>query len=75
MEFPRSPELHPAFLQTGALVGPWRVVSRRGRGSYGVVYLAVKDGHEHEGPAALKIALMELDPRFERELESSFLLA
>jgi eukaryotic-like serine/threonine-protein kinase len=69
MEFHRSPELHPAFLQPGTLVGPWRVLSRRGRGSYGVVYLAVKDGHEYEGPVALKIALMELDSRFERELE------
>jgi serine/threonine protein kinase len=69
MECLHPPDLHPAFLQPGMRVGPWRVVSRRGRGTYGVVYRAVKDGHEHEGLVALKIAVTEWDERYERELE------
>ncbi len=69
MEFSRAPDLHPAFLQPGMLVGPWRVVSRRGRGTYGVVYRAVKDGEEHAGLVALKIAVMEWDERYAREVE------
>ncbi|MFL5344857.1 MAG: serine/threonine protein kinase [Hyalangium sp.] len=69
MEFPHAPDLHPAFLLPGMPVGPWRVVSRRGRGTYGVIYRAVKDGGEPEGLVALKIAVMEWDERCERELE------
>ncbi|WP_224366147.1 serine/threonine-protein kinase [Hyalangium versicolor] len=69
MEFPHPPDLHPAFLQPGTLVGPWRVVSRRGRGTYGVVYRAVREGQEQQGIVALKIAMTQLDSRFDREVE------
>lgn len=61
------PERDPASLPAGARVGPWRVVSWRGRGSYGVVYRAVREGREEAGPVALKLALGPEDPRFERE--------
>ncbi|MBN1206449.1 MAG: serine/threonine protein kinase [Myxococcaceae bacterium] len=69
MELPSPPDLHPAFLPPGTLVGPWRVVSRRGRGSYGVVYRAERAGEEHSGLVALKIAVYEQEPRFKREVE------
>jgi serine/threonine protein kinase len=61
------PECDPASLPTGARVGPWRVVGWRGRGSYGAVYRAVREGREEAGPVALKLALQPGDPRFERE--------
>ena len=61
------PARDPAALPTGARVGPWRVVGWRGRGSYGAVYRAVREGREEEGPVALKLALQPEDPRFERE--------
>lgn len=61
------PERDPASLPVGARVGPWRVVSWRGRGSYGVVYRAVREGSEESGAVALKLALRPDDPRFERE--------
>jgi hypothetical protein len=45
------------------------VVSRRGQGSYGVIYLAEPVGQEGAGPVALKLALHAGDERFEREVE------
>jgi len=60
-------ERDPASLPTGTRVGPWRVVGWRGRGSYGAVYRAVREGREEAGPVALKLALQPGDPRFERE--------
>src|SRR4051794_7677075 len=69
MEFARAPDLHPAFLQPGMRVGPWSVVSRRGRVTNGVAYSAMKDGEESAGLVALKIAVVERDERYERELE------
>lgn len=71
MELARAPDLHPAFLQPGMRVGPWRVVSRRGRITNGVAYSAMKDGEESAGLVALKIAVVERDERYERELEQS----
>jgi eukaryotic-like serine/threonine-protein kinase len=61
--------LSPASLPPGTEVGPWRVVSLRGAGSYGAVYRVQKVGEEQAGPFALKLALRPLDPRFEREAE------
>lgn len=69
MELLRPPDLHPSALFSGTVVGSWRVVGRRGRGVYGAVYCAVKAGQEQAGLVALKIAVHEGDPRFEREVE------
>jgi serine/threonine protein kinase len=69
MELTHASDLHPAFLPPGTLVGPWRVVSRRGRGSYGVVYRVERVGEQTPEPVALKIAVYEQEPRFRRELE------
>lgn len=69
MEVSHAPDLHPAFLQPGMRVGPWRVVSRMGRGPHGVIYRAVKDGGEREERVALEIAVTEWDERYERKLE------
>jgi eukaryotic-like serine/threonine-protein kinase len=60
---------NPASLKVGTKIGPWRVVAWRGQGTYGVVYLVVRDGHEEDGPYALKLALRPMDLRFEREAE------
>jgi hypothetical protein len=57
----------PASLLPGTQIGVWRVVSRRGCGSYGVVYRVERVGNAEAGPFALKLALHPLDPRFERE--------
>ena len=69
MDFPRSPELHPAFLQPGTLVGPWRIEGYAGRGTYGVVFKARRAGHPASALVALKMALYPFDPRFFREVE------
>ncbi len=57
--------LNPASLPTGARVGPWRIVDRRGSGTYGAVYLVKGVA----GQAALKVALHPRDERFRREVE------
>ncbi|WP_373371447.1 protein kinase domain-containing protein [Stigmatella ashevillensis] len=59
----------PDRLEPETRIGAWRVVSREGHGSYGAVYRveSVKEGAG--GPYALKLALHERDPRFEREAE------
>lgn len=59
----------PADLPPGMLVGQWRVVSRRGQGSYGVVYRVQRVGHPEAGFFALKMARHPMNPRFERERE------
>ncbi len=58
-----------AALRPGTEVGSCRVVSRRGQGSYGVVYQAEPMGRQGAGPVALKVALHAGDERFEREVE------
>jgi serine/threonine-protein kinase len=60
--------LNPARLPQGTWVGPWRVLERQGRGTYGAVYraLGVEEG---VGPVALKLALHPGDERFAREGE------
>jgi predicted Ser/Thr protein kinase len=50
-------------------VGPWRVEAWQGQGTYGVVYRAVREGEEHAGPVALKVALYPWDARLVREAE------
>jgi hypothetical protein len=64
----RTPQLHPSNLPIGAQVGTWRVVSWRGRGTYGAVYRASEISREEAGPVALKIAVHPKDPRFTREV-------
>jgi hypothetical protein len=49
-------------------VDDWRVVGCHGHGAYGVVYRAVRVGHESAGPVALKLAVYPWDPRSTREL-------
>jgi hypothetical protein len=61
--------LNPASLTPGMEVGPWRIVSLRGRGTYGSVYCVQKVGTEDSGPFALKLAHHPRNPRFEREVE------
>jgi predicted Ser/Thr protein kinase len=58
-----------ASVRPGTEVGSWRVVSRRGQGSYGVIYLAEHVGQKGARPGALKLALHPGDERFEREVE------
>jgi hypothetical protein len=68
MDRPQVPALHPAHLPPGTVVGPWRVVAWANRGVHGAVYRAVRVGHEHTEPVALKLALFPSDPRFAREV-------
>jgi hypothetical protein len=59
-----------AALRPGTEVGAWRVVSRRGQGSYGVVYRAEpREPRPGAMSGALKVALHSGDARFEREVE------
>ncbi|MDY7233185.1 serine/threonine protein kinase [Hyalangium rubrum] len=69
MERSAVPELDPASLPMGTQVGPWRLEGWGGRGTYGVVYRAVRVGREEAGCVALKLALHPEDPRFEREVK------
>ncbi|MCP3140823.1 serine/threonine protein kinase [Pyxidicoccus xibeiensis] len=64
-----SAPLNPARLPPGTQVGPWRVVSRMGMGTYGAVYLAVSSEPDAPSPVALKLALYPRDARFPREEE------
>jgi hypothetical protein len=69
MESTYVPELHPALLPAGTVVGRWRVVAWAGRGVHGAVYRAVQVGQELAPPVALKLAVLPQDPRFAREGE------
>jgi hypothetical protein len=62
-----SQEVDPLALPLGTRVGPWRVTGFRGRGAYGTLYRAEREGHEAEGSAALKLAVHPGDERFQRE--------
>ncbi|HZI10715.1 MAG TPA: serine/threonine-protein kinase [Myxococcus sp.] len=57
--------LNPASLPPGAQVGPWRIVDRRGSGTYGAVFLA----EGASGRVALKVAHDPRSARFGREAE------
>ena len=63
----QSGPLSPASLLPGTQVGPWRIVDRRGHGTYGAVYLAEGVAPEASGLVALKLALHMRDERFGRE--------
>ncbi|WP_225414171.1 serine/threonine protein kinase [Stigmatella hybrida] len=62
-------EESPDALGPGTLLGPWRLTGRGGRGTYGVVYRAVRAGPEEGEEVALKLALHPRDERFEREAQ------
>jgi serine/threonine protein kinase len=68
MDKTQAPSPHPALLEPGTVVGPWRVVAWASRGVHGAVYRAVRVGHELAEPVALKLALLPKDPRFAREV-------
>jgi hypothetical protein len=67
MEALRLDAEDPRALPLGTRIGPWRVVGFGDRGVFGIVYWAVRVGHEADGPVALKVAVYPRDPRFERE--------
>jgi hypothetical protein len=67
MDKTQAPSPHPALLEPGTVVGPWRVVAWASRGVHGAVYQAVRGGHELAEPVALKLALLPKDPHFARE--------
>ncbi|WIG93728.1 serine/threonine-protein kinase [Myxococcus sp. SDU36] len=60
--------LNPARLPPGTRIGRWRVLERRGWGTYGAVYRAIHAAG-HSAPVALKVALHLSDERFAREAE------
>ncbi|SEL04768.1 Serine/threonine protein kinase [Stigmatella aurantiaca] len=64
-----SSPMGPEALPVGLEVGPWRVESLCGRGSYGAVYRVVNTAAPEGEAFALKMALQPWDPRFEREVE------
>jgi serine/threonine protein kinase len=49
-------------------VADWLLLGCHGHGGFGVVYRAVRVGHESEGPVALKMALFPWEPRSMREV-------
>jgi len=61
--------VHPTGLGDGTRVDGWRVLWRHELGTFGVVYLAVRVGHETAGPYALKLARGRGDARLAREVE------
>jgi hypothetical protein len=54
---------------TGSLIGPWRVLERRGSGTFGIVYRVCLAEDPEAGGYALKLAREPGDLRFEREGE------
>ncbi|HVG60977.1 MAG TPA: serine/threonine-protein kinase [Hyalangium sp.] len=60
-------EVDPLALPLGTRVGGWRVSGFRGRGAYGTLYRAEREGREERGSAALKLAVYPGDERFKRE--------
>ncbi|MBN1210266.1 MAG: serine/threonine protein kinase [Myxococcaceae bacterium] len=64
-----SLEVDPLSLPPGMRVGSWRIRGWRGRGAYGTVYRAEREGREAAGPFALKLAIYPRDERFAREAE------
>ncbi len=67
MEHLSVPELDPALLPGGTVVGRWRVVAWAGRGVHGAVYRAVPVGQHHAPAVALKLAVFPDNPRFALE--------
>jgi len=56
-------------LPHGTKIGAWRLKGCRGRGAYGTVYRAVREGDESGRVVALKLAIHPRDARFKREAE------
>jgi len=56
-------------LPPGTKIGPWLLKGWRGRGTYGTVYRAVREGDEQGREVALKLAVHPRDARFKREAE------
>ncbi|EAU69058.1 protein kinase [Stigmatella aurantiaca DW4/3-1] len=56
-------------LGVGSQVGPWRLERLAGRGSFGLVFQARRDGQPQSEPVALKVALAPDDARYAREVE------
>jgi serine/threonine protein kinase len=70
MEEPRlTSDADVRSLPHGTRVGDWRLRGCRGLGVYGTVYLAVRQGEEAAGVAALKLAQHPRDGRYKREAE------
>src|SRR5512140_2605818 len=67
MEHPSVPDLDPALLPGGTVVGRWRVLAWVGQGVHGAVYRAVPVGQVHAPAVALKLAVFPDNPRFARE--------
>jgi eukaryotic-like serine/threonine-protein kinase len=59
----------PDSLGPGSRVGAWRVEGYGGRGTYGVVFRARREGDPGSSPVALKVAQFASDVRFVREVE------
>jgi hypothetical protein len=66
---PLAPDADVTALPHGTKVGAWRLKGCRGRGAYGTVYRALREGAETAGEAALKLAIHPRDARFKREAE------
>ncbi|MDC0713003.1 serine/threonine-protein kinase [Stigmatella sp. ncwal1] len=56
-------------LGVGSRVGLWRLERLAGRGSFGRVFQARRDGEPQSEPVALKVALAPEDARYAREVE------
>lgn len=65
----RSARMLLGALPAGTIIGGFRLLGVKGRGSYGTVYRAERVGEESAGSVALKLAHSPMDPRFEREVE------
>jgi serine/threonine protein kinase len=59
--------MHP--LAKGTRVGAWRVEAWQGQGADGAVYRAERVGFRRSEPGALKVSLLRLNWRMEREVE------
>ncbi|QSQ22751.1 serine/threonine protein kinase [Pyxidicoccus parkwayensis] len=64
-----SDVFNPARLLPGMLIGPWRLLELRGRGSFGIVFRAVHALQQDAEAVALKLAVNLWDARFAREAE------
>jgi serine/threonine protein kinase len=61
--------MHEDLPSPGATVGPWLILDRLDRGSFGVVFRARRADLPESPPVAVKVAKQPGDPRFEREDE------
>lgn len=59
--------LAPGSCSPETLIGPWRILKKRGSGTYGTVFLVEHVHRPASGVFALKLAHHPRDERFERE--------